>query len=128
MVLPAGCRSTLVVLAPPPRGAPRKVHPVHPVHPVRRFEPNIDHPIDGAKRAIRTSFFVVIAFVVYNFVIALPSYHLFYRATRPSAFLLFPHSESQRRDTSYCCHIGFLTIEQRNLAHRLRHAPSERST
>jgi voltage-gated sodium channel len=43
-----------------------------------RFVPNIGQLIDGARRAVRASFFVVIAFFVFNFIIALLSCHLFH--------------------------------------------------
>ena len=43
-----------------------------------RFVPDIGNLIDGARRAIRASLFVIIAFFLFNFVLALLSCHLFY--------------------------------------------------
>lgn len=42
-----------------------------------RFVPNIESLLAGTRRAVRASFFVVLAFFVFNFVIALLSCHLF---------------------------------------------------
>lgn len=43
-----------------------------------RFVPDIGNLVDGTRRAIRASLFVIIAFFLFNFVLALLSCHLFY--------------------------------------------------